>query len=269
MIIIDYILKKKILSINILTWICIFVILFMIGCYIKTDHFENFSRTRFLNKKETQMFFKLDEDKYISKLTPYDINAQQSLTKDEYKFNISISADSFTPIEKNRLIIACKKADLALKKINEPGFDGHKASDLPWNIALTRGKKYENGYPHTRLDTIFLSDRALNTSDFQLAKTMLHEKVHIYERKYPKDIDVWMNSAGYKKDKRWDEYKNARSNPDINDWSYLGPDGKPMVVLYNKDKPKSIADVDYPVYDDPASEHPYEALAYMLEKYLK
>lgn len=229
---------------------------------------ENYERIRFLNKDETSQFFKSDPDNYIKNLTPLDVKAQRSISKDDYQLKIIESADSFTPEEIQKLKMACTKADLALKKIKIPGFDGMKASNLSWNLALTRGKNYEDGLPHTRLDTIFLTDLVLKSSPLQLAKTMLHEKVHVYERLFPEDIEVWLNYKGYKPFKKWDEIKNARSNPDINEWAYLDPNGKPMVVLYKSNNPKNIHEVNYPVGDEPASEHPYETLAYYLEKYL-
>jgi hypothetical protein len=255
--------KHKLCILNIV----LIVGIFLLGLYYFKNT-EEFNRIRFLDRTSTIHFFETDKDGYIEQLTEYDILAQKSKTKNEYKNKIINSASNFTDDEKRRLTLACQKADNALLKINIPGFDGKKASQLNWNLALTRGRQYEDGLPHTRLDTIFLTDRVLNDSEKQMAKTMLHEKVHVYERMFPEDIDIWLKTNGYKKFKKWSSFENARSNPDINEWSYLRPDGKPMVVLYNKNIPESIHDVDYPKYEDPSSEHPYETLAYMLEQYL-
>ena len=223
------------------------------------------SKYNFLTKKDTQTFFKNDSDNYIKDLTNLDIKAHKSVSGYDYQNKIINVADSFTPEEKNMLLIAMQKADNALLKIKYPGFDGKKAANMNWNIALTRGKTYEDGLPHTRKNVIFISDTLFDTSDKQLAIVMLHEKVHVYERMFPKDIEKWINYSGYKKHKKWSSYKNARSNPDINDWSYISPEGKEMIVLYKTNNPNTIHDV---IQTDPAREHPYEALAYKLEKYL-
>lgn len=247
-----------------------FLIVILIFMLIDTDdkEIEYFGRIRFLDKQETTHFFKSDKDDYIKKLTPFDIKAQKSKSKKDYQNKIIESADSFTLEERLRIEKACKRADDALERINIPGFDGIKASNLDWNLALTRGRKYEDGLPHTRLDTIFLSELVLLSSDDQIAKTMLHEKVHVYERLFPEDIEIWMRSQGYKPYKKWSDFKIARSNPDINEWSYLDPNGKPMVVLYKTHNPNSIHEVKYSGEQDPSNEHPYETLAYTLEQYL-
>ena len=52
-----------------------------------------------------------------------------------------------------------------------------------------------------------------------------------------------------------------RSNPDINDKTYVNPcTNKEMVFEYRSEKPNSISDI----YDGniPGSEHPYEQMAY-------
>ncbi len=257
--------QKSLLFYNILLF---FVIIIFTILLVKNES-EFFGRIRFLDKKDTVEFVKSDKDDYLKELTEYDIKAQKSKTKKEYQSKIIESASSLTPEEKKKLLKACNRADNVLRKIKLPGFDGEKAANLDWNIALTRGRKYEDGLPHTRLDTIFISDRhPLSYDDDQIAKTMLHEKVHVYERLFPEDIKIWMKHAGYKPYKKWKDFKVARSNPDIDDWSYLDKDGKPLVVLYKTKNPSSIHEVEYSNNGDATTEHPYEVLAYSLEEYL-
>ncbi len=256
--------STKFLVLNILLLIFIF---FLLSC--TSNSLEFFGRIRFLDKKDTVEFVKSDKDNYLEKLTEYDIKAQKSKNKKEYQTKIIESASSLTQEEKQKLLKGCKRADNALRNIKIPGFDGEKASNLDWNIALTRGRKYEDGLPHTRLDTIFISDNhPLSYSDEQIAKTMLHEKVHVYERLFPEDIKIWMKYAGFKPYKKWKDFKIARSNPDIDDWSYLDKDGNPLVVLYKSKNPSSIYEVKYSNKGDATTEHPYEVLAYSLEQYL-
>jgi hypothetical protein len=258
-------------KIDLLLLLLLLVIIIQVILYFEMNKsdIEAFTRIRFFDKMNTVKFVKEDKDDYLKSLSPFDIQAQRSKSVKDYENKIIAAADSFTPDEKRRLEKACRKVDEILKKINIPGFDGKKAASLDWNIALTRGNNYEEGAPHTRLNVIFLNDlHPLSYDDKQLKKTLLHEKVHVYERLYPNDIDIWLKDNGFHKYKKWDDYKIARSNPDINEWSYKNKNGVEMVVLYNNKNPTSIHQVKYPKFNDPASEHPYETLAYTLEEYI-
>lgn len=222
----------------------------------------------FLTHAETEKFFKDDQDDYLKKLTELDVRAQKSKSKADYQSKIIQSAIDFTIPQKSILLHAMKRADDKLKNIVINGFDGKKAARMNWKIALTKGNVYEEGLPHTRLDTIFISDTLFSLSPKQIAKTMLHEKVHVYSRQFPNDMKVWNMSNGFIPFRKWNTFKYARSNPDIDDWAYLSPNGKPMIVEYATSYPNSIHDVKYPDGHSYKTEHPNEALAYQLERYI-
>ena len=252
------------------TSIVIIVTLLFI-CFIITQFAEHYNQLNytFLTSTQTRDFFHQDKDKYIQDLTDLDVKAQKSKTREEYKQKIMKSASDFTKNEKERVMKAMKTADNALRTISIPGFNGKKASSLPWIVSLTRGTAYEDGLPHTRMNIIFISDKVLQNDSSQLAKVMMHEKVHVYERLFPEDMNIWLKTNGYKRYKQWKLFKRARSNPDIDNWAYLSPEGKPMIVEYTSSTPSTIHDVTYPEGHNYTKEHPNEVLAYGLEKYIK
>jgi hypothetical protein len=132
---------------------------------------------------------------------------------------------------------------------------------IPWVIAKTTTPAYEDGLPHTRADVIFLSSTTLHKKDTDLARTLLHEKVHLYQRKYPQETAQAIADAGYHRtDRRRTETPLARANPDLDDWVYEDPAGVPMLTVYNSAKPSSIGDVT----GSNDHEHPYETMAYSL-----
>jgi len=221
----------------------------------------------FLTRDETSNFFIKDIDGYVESMTDIDVIAQGRTSKMDFINAISSAADSFTLNEKWKCKKACTYADdwIRTKMGNYTGIDNKKLADIPWKLSLTRGTANEEGLPHTRTDVIFLSDQVLALSPRELARTLVHEKIHVYERMYPADLDIWMNANGYKRYKRQSEYPNARSNPDVDGWVYLRPDGKPTVVLYRNNKPKGIDDVTYPGPQHPNTEHPFETLAYLVD----
>jgi hypothetical protein len=221
----------------------------------------------FLTRDDTSSFFVKDVDGYVESMNDLDVLAQGCKTKLEFLDRISKAADNFTLKEKWKCKKACTYADdwIRSQMAQYPGIENQKLANIPWKLSLTRGKANEEGLPHTRRDIIFLSDQVLELSPRELARTLVHEKIHVYERMFPADLEIWMQANGYKRYKRQSEWPNARSNPDVDGWVYLRPDGKPTVVLYTTDNPTSIDDVVYPGPQHPNTEHPFETLAYLVD----
>jgi hypothetical protein len=69
-----------------------------------------------------------------------------------------------------------------------PGIDPNVLANIPWVLAKIN-ENYENGFPHTRLGIIFLGklDSMIKTN---LIQTLIHEKVHVYQRMYPKLFSI-------------------------------------------------------------------------------
>jgi hypothetical protein len=71
----------------------------------------------------------------------------------------------------------------------------------------------ENSYPHTIENVIILSNNFFNYSFDSQINTIIHEKVHIYQRMYPEYINILYNKWGFKKTDI--TFNNNRNNPDI------------------------------------------------------
>ena len=146
------------------------IILFILLFCIKREYYH------FLSKEETKAFFREDRDNYLKDLTPLDIRAQKSKSKQDYQHKIIQSASEFTPVQKHILLQAMTDADKILERISLKGFNGRKARNIKWKLALTKGNIYEDGLPHTRLDTIFISDGLLNLPKDILFPFLPHKK---------------------------------------------------------------------------------------------
>lgn len=211
------------------------------------------SRVRFMIPSEVATFLQDDEDKYVASLTAPDLYARHVNTPQEYKDAIAAAAFKFTAAHEEKLTKYAKEVDTYLIQSGQT-----KLASIPWIFAATKGNVYENGYPHTRKNIIFLSSDELDSID--LAKTILHEKVHVYQRQFPEDVKKELQNRGYKPLKLRADDPLSRSNPDLDEWIYIDPNTqKPMLARYTSDKPSSISDV---VLDHPAYEHPFEKMAY-------
>jgi hypothetical protein len=217
---------------------------------------ENFevvanANVTFLSREEVRDFIQRDEDGYIASLTPLDLLAREVSSISEYIKRIApaeISEDHKKNINKLAYMV-----DTYLMKSGQ-----HKLASVPWKIAVTSNATYENGYPHTRKDIIFLSTNEMDSID--LGQTLLHEKVHVYQRMYPAETYQYLRDIGYERWKLRRDEPLARSNPDLDDWIYIDPNTKkPMVAYYSSSKPSSISDV---TLDHPSYEHPFEKMAY-------
>ena len=259
----------------------------------------------FMTYKETANFFAKDNDRYVRNLTELDLHARNVKTHIEYLNNIEDTAISFTDDEKESLVICAKNADEylrneAFKELKYGGYlNGNDIADIKWIFANTYTnyfndviKENEQGLPHTRENIIFLSKNVLKndvSNRLNLTNTLIHEKIHIYQRYNPDIFAKIIKEMGLKELNKatFKHAKYIRSNPDTNDKIYyydksgnsylaylniLGEgegmgegDGTNidieniMVCLYRNDKPNSINDVKQSNF---ATEHPYEKIAY-------
>lgn len=241
------------------------VLVFVIVIFFVVIVYYRMSSPNFYSHDDTFKFLYYDIDGYVERMTPQDFISQGCATRNQFITKISSAADDFTFPERMKCLIATKNADKFLRNLKIEGIDAKKLANLDWNLALTRGRAYEEGLPHTRRDVIFISDDVLSLPMKDLTRTLIHEKVHVYERLNPQDIYNWMSTVGFKRYKRQSDYKNARSNPDVDGWVYLDPNGRETVVLYRSENPAHLDDVHYPYKHDSSSEHPYETLAYMVD----
>lgn len=260
------------------------VVVFVFSIKHKHDgtHVETFTGKNdnfgisFFSNTDTVSFLREDKDGYVKGLSSSDLYARKANSPDDYISNIIKCASSFTDLEKAKLTRCAKLADTFLKSYTYRDIiNGSDIAKMRWIFAVTRKNdvdRYEEGLPHTRGDVIFLSEYTINDNiavgddDMILTSTLIHEKVHIFQRYNPEIIEKTIESMGYKVAPNTDT-KLKRSNPDINDKNYYDKNGKTFIFKYNSNRPKNINDVNG---DDFSSEHPYETMAYdIADEYTK
>ena len=260
----DYI---KIILILILS-ICLLTIIYY---ELLSEEYDNLSATvpvpiHFFTKDEAINLFKTDPDSYFERLTPIDLYAMKLKDTTDCINTISNASRSFTPDEQKLLTKAIHDSDSFLNTVNMPYFDNIKCKNLPWNLVVTIGTVNEEGMPHTKSDVIYLSDFVLKLPYKEIVRTLIHEKIHVYQRHYPNEMNQWIYHNNYTRYRRQSDIPNARSNPDVDGWTYIDENGHETVTLYTSNTPDSILDAKYPGYNDhPSSEHPYEKLAYTID----
>jgi hypothetical protein len=241
----------------------------LIGC-IAYSIFYKIKNIVFLNKNELSVFLINDKDNYYKSFNKKDFIVRKISNIDEYKEKIRNNTWDFSLSQKEKVIYCVEKLNNMLINVKEPWFDGKKAIQTPWKFGSIIGTDYENGLPHTRNDVIILSQSILeNYSQYELIKLILHEKIHIYQKMYPNDIENYIQYNQYYKFKKRSEIVDSRANPDLNEWIYNDPNNKTFVAIYNSN-PTNISDVTFYPNNNNNEEHPFEKMAYeMSEKIMK
>jgi hypothetical protein len=259
-----------------------------------TEKYENKDggHIKFMTFKETADFLRNDSDAYVRNMSALDLHARHAKTYMDYIDNIEDTAITFTAEEKELLGKCADKADNYFKmgQFKELEYanhiNGNDIAGIKWIFANTYAnqfndkiKEYEEGLPHTRENIIFVSKNVLKYDELNLTNTLIHEKIHIYQRYNSNIFDKIIKDMGLLEiDKK--AYKSAkyiRSNPDTNSKIYYAAansansamvsDANVMVCLYRNDNPNSINDVIHKNY---SMEHPYEKIAYEIaENYYK
>ena len=250
----------------------IYLITILIGIVLTLIVFFNFyskynkeSNIIFYNNEETKQFLQNDEDKYISRLTKYDLIARKSKDHKSYILNISECATSFTNIQKQKVKNCADKADQFLSKFKWNGLECSAISKISWKFALTSRVnhfEYEDGLPHTRKDIIFLTENTLNSNEHHLINILIHEKIHIFQRMNRTIMKNMVQEMGFVVFTQTPQHtvKLRRSNPDINDQIYYDTNsGSVYFCKYSSENPSNISDVDLNYV---STEHPYEKMAY-------
>ena len=228
----------------------------------------------FMTAQETRSFLLRDADRYVASMTSADLRARKQTTHVEYKQKTADAARDFTTDEKARLrdhIRQCDDFFRILKPDNPTGqpIDGITMVQIPWVFAKTEGRVLEEGLPHTRENIILLDAHTLQEPPLVLATTLVHEKIHVYQRIYRSLFQQWCRQQGYIRFKPRNTESLIRANPDVDPWIYLGPsvsalqkEPVPMMVRYSSDNPTGIRDVESSAHV--LTEHPNEEVAYTM-----
>lgn len=181
----------------------------------------------------------VDNAQYFNRMNQVDLIARDIGNVNSYKKLYKDGLKQFSDNEKEKLSSITEQINEILKKQNTKS---KLLYSIPWKIAKI-DFNIENGFPHTHGDIIIISNKFFELPQAVMVETLLHEKIHIYQRQYPlytfKLISLW---DFYVID-RLENYKESRNNPDINNFVYSKKgDDKPFVQIYNSKHPNGIND---------------------------
>jgi len=241
----------------------------LVVCIAYSVFYKNTQNIIFLNKNELASFLISDKDNYHKSFHEKDLIVRKVSNIDEYNEKIRKSTSDFSLYQKEKIIVCVEKLNNTLVKVKYPWFDGKKAIQTPWKFGSINGTGYENGLPHTRSDIIILPQVALdNYSSQELTKLILHEKIHVYQKMYPNDVENYIQYNKYYKFKKRAEIVGSRANPDLNEWTYNDSSNKTFVAIYNSN-PTNISDVKFYPNNNNSEEHPFEKMAYEMSETIK
>lgn len=234
-----------------------YIILFLITIIILiiTIYYIDNNIIEFLDSTITYNIIKSNTS-YYNTMTQLDMKARNINSIEMYYPIIKSSIVNFTDDEKKILQNAIEKANMRIENITLPWFNGKKANKLKWKIGLIQGKMYEYGLPHTINDTIIINRSDIEYDNMHLINTLIHEKVHIYQKAYPAQVKRYIDMNNFKEIRKRNKMDIIRANPDIDDMVY-SREGKIYATEY-KDSPQSIVDV---VESNQMYEHPFERMA--------
>ena len=226
--------------------------------------FFNRVSTYFLSRGKVHECIETNHEFYV-RFSDADLSARRVKTIEEYLEKIKPGMSCFSLFEKLKILYCIYRADERIRQIHFDWYDGEKASRIPWKIGCVQGKMYEDGLPHTIRDTIILSRELVNeyTTD-QLTNTLIHENVHLYQKRFPEDTRKYLAQHNFSVYKKREPEDLVRSNPDIDDYIYQD---KTTIYKaeYKTPNPSFIEDTKK---QDEHTEHPFEQMALKIE-YMK
>ena len=220
------------------------------------------NNTNFLNREE--LYNILSNHHFFYKtLFKTDLTVRNVSSVEEYISIISKVVGDYKDEdkrkEKNKIKRCISMASTHLENIDMEWFKREKSRLIDWNIGCIEGSDYEMGLPHTVDHIIILPIEIVRTfSDEKLTRTLIHEKVHIYQKIYPQDVDKYIDSKSFIKVRKRSEGDRIRANPDIDDWIYMNKEENRIYSSIYVEKPKSITDT---TTRDQRYEHPFEKMA--------
>ena len=263
----------KIISLTIITLVLVYA---TIRRYkqqrIYREHFEsdkdtekllNDNNIKFLDEKGFENQMKLSDVffKYLTTSDLYARNTSEIKHEDALSYAIYYRASlrEMTENEKKIIIDAVKVANELLG--NYPNL-----RDLEWMFAkLDDG--VENNWPHTHNQAIILNSQVISKPQDELVETLIHEKIHIYQRIFASNInDLYTNYLSFTPINSdaikipFDIIERMRSNPDLNRKTYMFNKQFYIAQLYNSETPVSLSDSKvYAIY--PNKEHSMDILS--------
>ena len=220
----------------------------------------------FYKKNNLYNILKKDDDKYFQSFYDIYLKVRKVNNIDEYYkilYNSLCEPDNKIMNKITNCIYKLKVKLNNYKNKNNYYYDINltKFINLKWKFGFTCNAEYENGLPHTRNDIIILNKNRINNyNDLRIMKTLLHEQVHVYQKKYPEEMNTYLGKNNFKKIKEIEGIDNIRANPDLDNFIYQDENHNTYKAVYN-DKANSIEDVTYYPVNNQSYEHPNEKMA--------
>lgn len=186
----------------------------------------------------------VNQSTYFDSLTQLDLQARRVNSRDVYKKRYLNGITRFSNAHKNTLNKLVRQADTYIA-----GSGCQKLRNIRWKFAYLNDSDVENGFPHTLGDIVVLTSSFFKSQPNKQLETIIHEKIHVYQRMYPLETNEYIinvlnfeikNIAGAVRDK-------IRSNPDLNNITY-GRGNYAFAQVF-KDSPMSLYD-SYPAKID-------------------
>lgn len=185
---------------------------------------------------------------YPPRMKDVDLVARNMKRYEEYEAYYKNSLLQFTPEETNIL-------SMSIDIINQDIIHQTRMlRGIPWKF-IKVDHNIEHGYPHTHGEVIVLSQDFFMPPRSKLIQTLIHEKIHVFQRLYPEITDDYIqNVLEFTRyiDKASETLSNilarSRNNPDIKGLYAFQGQYIPVQV-YNSDHPTSIADSKVVLYD--------------------
>ena len=233
----------------------------------------------FLSSDETRDLISSNADGYFERFTQNDLRARTK--QRDHKVMVvpqleqyiqGFNCGDFTDSEKD-LIADCiaEIETIVVKDIAIDWVDSDKFHAIPWKIGLIADDSYEYGLPHTRIDTILIPKSSVvtaKTDKKDLLHTLIHEKLHVYQKLYPADFQKYLDHHGFVKYARYGSLGELASNPDTDEYVYAKKSGLKRVVhcgKYNFSTGKTgVKSIVYQPINDAKYDHPRELAVYNL-----
>lgn len=184
------------------------IVIFLIALSLTKKQIEYFYEPDFVSREYMESI--VNKSDYFDRMNKLDLKVRKVDSIEQYKSVYKNSIMSFTSEEKAELAGLCEQIDKKRKTNN--------LYKIKWKFAKVH-INIEDGYPHTLKDVIILPSNFLNNNTTPENKmiTLIHEKLHVYQRVYPEETNILYKSWGFHEVYLPPKIKEIRrNNPDVN-----------------------------------------------------
>jgi hypothetical protein len=168
---------------------------------------------------------------YFNNMNSYDLQVRKSNNKNEYFNKYQSGYQTFTMEQKKILLNIVNIIEKKIYKYNN-------FKNIKW-VFVKIDTDLENSYPHTIENVIVLSNKFFYNSTSSQINTIIHEKVHIYQRMFPEYINILYKNWGFNKVEVDIGIDYNRNNPDIK--YYYSYNNNLLIQLYTNN-PRDLYD---------------------------